>query len=290
MNCYHFGVEELKNIMSKLVIFGDSFADRMRLTKNYNSVVWYELLADRLNLQLHHYGMNGTSIEYSILKLYQYLNSDNYSTDDVIIFVCTSSTRVPLVHENLNPKYAAHWLKFLQGELVNSAEKDLVNHYQKNNLFYKTLFSFFNYDLAQTQKSHAALLLKTLPNTAVIMTAFDDILAIKPNRKVLNDTDNFLLINANLFAISTNEFAEGLKYDTFRNFFKGEVRNSHLGTTNNNILAQQLYNCIKNKSSKHFIKEEYKKNYIKLEINNTTKEIYDYELVKIWRENLRLED
>lgn len=268
----------------KLVVFGDSYASKLKRNGTLIEPVWYELLAKQLEIDLLHFGQNGTAIEYSIAKLYEYINSKDYSENDIIIFVCTSLNRLPLVHSDIPPGVAAHWLRFLDGSLN---QLEFLNFFKKHSDFYKTLFNFFNYDTAHRQKTHAAFLLKGLPNKTIIISAFEDVdEALNHNqKKLLKTTANFILINASLSTISAEEYGEGVTYESLYNFFGGEIRNAHLSKSNNIILANQLYKCIVRWDNKFFNRNKFKKNFIKLVINEETAALYDKELLPVWREN-----
>lgn len=276
--------------MTKLVIFGDSFADKVKGGPAADAVVaWYELLANSLELELLHYGCNGTSIEYSIMKLFEYINSDCYSEQDIIVFVSTSLTRNPIIHEKVPPGIASHWIKFIDGSIDITRDSNL-GHYKKHDIFYKTLFKFFNYNAAHQQRILTASLLKSLPNQVVMISAFNDIdQTLREDRKyLLKNSKNFLLLNYSLFDISNNEYELGVTYTDFHSFFSGEVRHAHLSRTNNLILANQLHKCIVDRSDKYFNKDEFKTNFIKLELTSESQLIFDNELLPIWKNNFKV--
>ncbi len=268
--------------MSNLVVFGDSFADTRWHSKEHASFIWVESLAKKLKLEAVSYGLNGTSIQYSFLKLYEYLNSDTYSTEDIIVFVCTSNSRSPIVDASIDPQTSAHWIRFLEND--SGLKKDIDKHYRTNETFYRTLFKYYNFDLAHQVRSNVAFLLKSIPNRSIIISAFDDIdfSLIESRKFLLRNDPKFLLINAKLIEISNKEII-GEDFIQFHNFFGAELRATHLSRSNNEILADQLYKCITNRSDKYFDKTQYKKNFIPLRLDSKTEELFNEEFLPDWK-------
>lgn len=264
--------------MRKLIVFGDSYADRIHnecLTddnKDLDYPIWYDILAQSLGYKLLKYGLCGSSIEYSMIKLYEYINSFEYSENDVIVFVCSSTVRIPLIHKNIPPSTASSWIKYIDGSLKH--DKRIKRFFDKHGNFFKTLFKFYNLDLAHQQRSNIAFLLKSLPNQTLIVSAFDDVdYALSDSRKhLLKNDENFILINGNLLEISNREIEQDKAGLEFLKFFNHEIRHAHLTRTNNQILAKQLYNCIVHNTPKFFDPSEFKTNIIRLS--------HDYDNIK----------
>lgn len=267
--------------MSKLIIFGDSFADKVSTHIPEDKQAWFEILSKKLDRDLVSYGLNGTSISYSTSKLFEYLNSPQYHADDIIVFVTSALSRLPLVHSKIIPNYASKWLMYLNGEL--SKKDNAWQHFHQNHNFYKMYHQFFNYEQVKQQKISIALTLKALPNLTVILSAFEDVTEglIDDRLDLLKNDTNFILINAKLFQISEAEFAPtGTTYVNFTDFFGGECRHCHLSNSNNQELADQLYNCITHQSNNYFNKDNFKKHFIPLDYTQT--EILNNELLSLW--------
>ena len=90
--------------MANLVLFGDSFCAEYEATQGKDT--WWKDVAKTLGLGINNYGVRGTSLNYSTVKYYEYLQN-SYSADDIIIFVVTSSGRSPLVHPDFLPESSA---------------------------------------------------------------------------------------------------------------------------------------------------------------------------------------
>lgn len=143
----------------KLVIFGDSFSSDHK--HDPTAETWPIIVSKRLNIQkgqYFNYSHAGSSIEYSINKLFTYLTSPQYSKDDVIIFTSTSLNRSPIIGKGIPPEYASELSRFLNGILpkVHPA----YEHYQSNADFYKTLFGYTNINLVWAHRFNLYMMLK----------------------------------------------------------------------------------------------------------------------------------
>ena len=87
--------------MSRIIIFGDSFAQDWDF-----EWTWTNLLAKKLNAQQINYAIGGSSIEYAMYQFVDYLKN-NYKDDDKIVFVVTNPARSPIVHPNYEPTSSA---------------------------------------------------------------------------------------------------------------------------------------------------------------------------------------
>jgi len=253
--------------MSKLVIFGDSFAsyrnsDSHQKAKDSKGVLWFEEVAKKLNLPFITRACAGSSFEFSKNQFWKYYNSDEYSPNDLIIFVYTSFQRSPLLAKDLPAQYASYYAAWLQGTL--SKTHFAYNHYNDNKELYKSLTKYYDIDTQYCDRNLFCLALKQIPNMTVVITAFKDLTMGLKDVSLLKDADNFIYIPGNLFELSENELINA-DYKKFNDFFGGELRNCHLSNSNNMILADQITQCIQHKTNKYFRKDKFKKKFIKLE-------------------------
>lgn len=258
----------------KLVIFGDSFASDYINDPAGKS--WHRVLADKLNIEKNNYvnySRSGSSIEYSITAFFKYISTDLYEKDDIIVFLMTSLNRSPLLIKGFPPEFASEMTRHLDGTLPK--DHPAYNHYAQYDDFYKTLFEFKSLELAWAHRLNLLMTLKNLPNLVISLSGFKHIEDHFKVSKFLESTETFLNFKPNLFDISTNELVSGTFYD-FYDLFKGECRNCHLSRTNNQILGEQLYECVVNKSSDYFDISKFKKSFI--DLNNVNIELCDAEL------------
>jgi hypothetical protein len=267
----------------KLIIFGDSFSSDYK--HDPTTETWPQILFKRLNIQPSHYfnySYAGSSIEYSISKLFTYLTSPEYDTNDIIIFTSTSLNRSPVLSKGIPPEYASELTRFLNGILPNN--HPAYEHYCSNADFYKTLFDYNNMNLVWAHRFNLYMMLKSLPNTTVLISGFKLIEDHYNVDDFLKPTENFLPIGYNLYDISTNELVNATFYE-FHQFFKGECRNCHLCKTNNIVLGNQIADCILNKSMSYFDIKKFKTQLI--DMKNIDHTVLDSELGEKYKRYLK---
>ena len=267
----------------KLIIFGDSFSSDYK--HDPTTETWPSIVANRLDIQKGHYfnySYAGSSIEYSISKLFTYLTSSEYDTNDIIIFTSTSLNRSPVLAKGIPPEYASELTRFLNGSL--SEDHPAYEHYYSNTDFYKTLFDYTNINLVWAHRFNLYMMLKSLPNTTVLVSGFKLIEDHYDVDNFLKPKENFFPIKYNLFDISSNEIINAPFYD-FLKFFKGENRNCHLCNTNNTVLGNQIADCILNKSMSYFDIKKFKTQFI--DIKNIDYNVLDNELGAKYKKYLK---
>lgn len=248
----------------KLVIFGDSFSSLGIGMSEADSSgnVWFSELAKKLKLDIKNYSHGGTSIEFSLREYGKYISSHDYDEQDIIIFVLTSIYRSPILSDKIESHYASYLTSFMDGSLPK--EHPAYAHYEKNKEMYTSIHLNFSVELANSLRKILALSLKYLPNQSIVIPAFESSLDTHNDiNHIFSSTKNCVLVKENLYDISENEY-KNCKYLEYRNFFKGDIRNCHLCNTNNLILADQIHDCIVNKSNKYFDATKYKKDFIEL--------------------------
>lgn len=219
---------KIKSRGNRLVIFGDSFARiyKHRLQENR----WQASLATRLGVaKIVSYAEEGTSLFYSLQALNNYIIND-YKKDDVIVFIVTSWTRFPVLHQgvNVNIQSQANTLAYDFGD----AEIPMPTYFKEN---LETLMFLVNNMV--TKENHGMYMrcvdaiLKSLENKYIILDAFD-------NSKYYNlhpyDKNNF-----NLFDVSENEFR--LDQSVTDVYLRQDDRVNHLSPVNHLILGKLLY-------------------------------------------------
>ena len=243
------------------MIFGDSFASDY--VNDPTGKSWHRVLADKLGIEekcYTNYSLSGSSMEYSTSSFFKYVNSA-YNKNDIIVLVMSSLNRSPLIHKEFPPGFASEMTRYLQGTLPK--DNPAYEHYVQHNSFYKTWFTFKNMDLEWAQRFNLLMTLKHLPNTVIALSGFSHIQDYYKLDNLLESTETFLNIKPALFDISNDEIIGGSFYE-FHKLFKGDPRNCHLTRTNNQILGNQLYECITSKSVSTFDKSQFKKKLIDL--------------------------
>jgi hypothetical protein len=83
--------------MTKIAIFGDSFADENH--SNLDEKSWIDILRDN-GLEVHNFSLSGTSLMWSYQKYLNFKKSDQNETIDKIIFLFTEPNRMTTQYKN----------------------------------------------------------------------------------------------------------------------------------------------------------------------------------------------
>lgn len=162
--------------MSRIIIFGDSFA--IKWPYDY---AWTNQLAKKFNAEQVNYAHGGSSIEYSLYQLKDYLQN-NYNSNDIIVFIATNPSRSPIIHRDYNPKWACFYKVAPDDE------------------YYKTLTRYTDTEIDRYKYWIVATILNSISNDTLLMCAFDEC-AEQSKRK------NFIISKFNLSTIS-NKYPE----------------------------------------------------------------------------------
>ena len=142
--------------MSRIIIFGDSFAQDWDF-----EWTWTKLLAKKLNAEQVNYAIGGSSIEYSMYQFTEYLKN-NHRDNDKIIFVATEPNRSPIVHPKYDPTSAA--LHTLTGD------KEFKQAWE---LFDKQVLKYQDVKFNAWKYTIVASMLNSINNDAIMLTAFE---------------------------------------------------------------------------------------------------------------------
>lgn len=216
--------------MSRLVIFGDSFAAD-RPEKN----TWPKLLGIRYSIPVVYHSFEGSSIEYTATKFFEYLQSD-YSETDKIVLVLTSGTRAPIVHDNYYPAWAPLF-KFLSADPALLEKLNLphfTQHLKEHSGYYETWIKFFNPKIHKSICHFMTKTLDALSNDKLILSAFED------SDSSSNASPANCHPTGNLMAISCGENMDGI----VRQGYPGkDSRANHLSEENHLILENYIHEC-----------------------------------------------
>lgn len=222
--------------MANLVLFGDSYCAEYDNTISQET--WWKRVASNLELGIKNYAVRGSSLNYSTVKYYEYLNG-SYSVDDIIIFTITSSGRSPLVHPDFPPSSSAIMQLFsTRGFSLDKIPfPDMVkNHYIDHKDFYKTWFQFYNPDLHLSQVNLIREALHGLKNKKLLINAFDEAKASDFTRLYDFHLDGCIT------EISNKEFASLNDGYPMRRMV--DERANHLSPENHDIFAEYILKCL----------------------------------------------
>lgn len=235
-------------------IYGDSFVadDSAAITgEKYN---WAYMLAEKLGYRnVINNALPGSSLECSIVSLFDDVIENKIRKDDFILFNCTSATRCPL-HYRYYDETNGHGHLWVASDIDNLLPniKDRSSDAAYN--FYSVNRNFYNL--------HSQTVLSSDLRSVIIfiqMNSVCDNTLMTFNSPVSHDmmtllmTCSFLktqhVVNTNLGWWSQCEFTN--KKNQFNNIcpHMGDFRNSHLSKSNHILVADKLYFCFKNNIS-----------------------------------------
>lgn len=222
-----------------LVLFGDSFASEWHEGEHDT---WFKMLADDLGTTYKTYGEHGSSFEYSTLKFYEYLISDEYNPEDQLVFVLTSTVRSPVINKDFLPRWAALTYgkvfyedqspKF-QKQLDRITEPD--DHFNRFKNFYKDWFLLQNDELILAQRYMLLSTLHSLPNKTVSISGWET------ETSVAHKFENH--INCLLWQASNNEISDGTIWDFIAKHGR-DFRMNHFNQQNHYILKDAVYSYL----------------------------------------------
>lgn len=219
--------------MSRLVIFGDSFA-----AERPDSEAWPKLLAEKYGVPAKYYSFPATNIEYTSIKLFQYLETD-YKEDDIIVLVLTSSARAPIVHDDYYPSWAPMYkFSLLDPDfLENLGNKHVTQHMNEHKQYYETWQRYFNPLIHQSTCYFITKTVNSLPNKKLVLSGFSD------SDPKITKTAIDCHPGGNLFDISCLEYEDNYTVEGFRGRDK---RANHLSPENHYIMLDYVYSCLEN--------------------------------------------
>lgn len=226
--------------MKKLVVFGDSFANYHFGNDEYNpSKSWANLVSQKFEIPILNYGISGSSLQFSLHKFFEYYQSKNYNSDDIIIF---------LLGDSVSRGFAVDMPPHLGVSAAMSKnhyqEKEDIEWLSKNQeSFFWSQISLFsediNFELVQTASVLSVWAKKNVSNKVIVIRNFATKINLKIEKlnKNLNSTKNFYLFldpKYNLFDISRKEFSSLLSKEHITTY---DNRINHFSECNRKVLA-----------------------------------------------------
>lgn len=254
--------------MKKIVTFGDSFIQPGFGTGNGKRLLGVaEILAQKLSLPGVHYGLGGSSLQYSVKKFVDYAShADLYDPEDLILFVLTSDDRVylpdapdqslsvvPGLSEELS---TSHWFMNLLSRPGNKewADKNLKHaQFVKDKIYHWSI---------NTETLRTLALLRAWAgvhsNTVLVISAFDINemhFTIPMITELSSNTANFFTYlslgnHTSLLDYSSKEFAS--HEDFMKTLCNTDPRLNHFTSENRSRLAQIIFEVFTTKSMVNF--------------------------------------
>jgi len=244
---------------NKIVIFGDSYA-------NSEPVDWSWSNKLKTYYDVVNFAQAGSSDVYSRIQLFDYLQSNEYSEDDVILFFATSLWRMNLltvfekVHEQSTyMTHAANILgKFRGSQPLHEGDNKCIK--SDPNFFFK-YHEYLQKDTLNLYKQRLlhAKLLKDLPNFVVYYDTFykahQNVFATNGeiSNEIVNDTqifDDTMLQDNHAFVYVKGDLVyECSKHPEHRMSVQDKIHN-HLNKKQNKVFFEQVCKTIEYRRNK----------------------------------------
>ena len=257
--------------MKKIVVFGDSFVNYDWVENETNKLSWSYFLSLRLNLPLVNYGISGSGLNYSMIKFTQYVNSEDYDIEDIIIFALTNEQR--LYSWNMPTPSLGIFYNLLDViETRPPEERQWINENKDNALWAmnEIYHPSINYSILKIASFFQNWAKYHYTNTVIVLRGFNTLPEGEKISKLLTlvkPLDNYFPIlgeEDTLSTVSSQEFNYSLlhKYMLDQNAkFPGlDYRVNHLSTVNREILANKIESMINTQSINSWNNFKFKKN------------------------------
>lgn len=237
--------------MSKLIVYGDSYASSNEYSKG-----WTSFLAERLNLQEINRAVDGSSSEYAIEKFINDFKNDIIKDDDIIIFALSTPGRLNLLHQQEFPGTAAQFLHDVSTD--NSSYKwykQNRQHLQWYSLNRNSNESGINLEsyihmLRNFAEIHPNIKLLLLENTDHY-----------PEMPYSNTVPNFLRPKIYLTDIANSEINNFTSYFDWTSSISGvDCRTNHLSNKNKEILINLVIESLEKMTVSHITYDKFMSN------------------------------
>lgn len=203
--------------MSRLVVFGDSYASEILENKN----TWQHILSKNLDCaDTISYGLGGTSFQYSLDTFFEYIEKD-YQTTDIIVFLISHSARMPYLHDTAKLEWSSFITKAVEGYDDPHATIEECEHWVQFSKEYKFIFEHV---MSETRsRMNYFFLRNTIEN-------------LKNKHTIIQCFPHVYGMDFNLFDISQSEFKNPTMHKA-----SFDTRPNHLSGPNHLVLANQMF-------------------------------------------------
>jgi hypothetical protein len=241
--------------MKKIVAFGDSYVNYDWIDiKEHN---WVDYLGKILNLPVLNYGISGSGLGYAMDSFVKYTNSNEYFSEDIIIFVTSSDQR--LYTSNMyNARLGSKIIQRPEWKLEREDEVWLKENGESALWAIMNLYDpKINYELIKTLSFLQTWAQHRLSNTLIVIRAFGKDVSnghdIEKLTELIKFSENFFpLIDSDttLGQISTVEYSKFHLRTLHQQYWKGiDYRINHLSQYHRMELAKMISNVISTKSA-----------------------------------------
>lgn len=193
--------------MDKIIIFGDEIS--INLHKSF------------LNYEVLNKSQYGVSLKYCIHTLMNYRASNEYSTNDVILFSVPKNTKSPIINADvMNPSFAAlYYPELVLRDIANNNKitQESVNeikvkggavaveHYKQFYDFYKIYYTLYSVKQIVAERFMLLNILKQLPNKVFLLQDSENLVYDWTHRQ-LSENDHLVISRSIELLSSTDTF------------------------------------------------------------------------------------
>tara|TARA_Y100000004_G_C8883618_1_gene398710 strand:+ start:22 stop:825 length:804 start_codon:yes stop_codon:yes gene_type:complete len=235
---------------SKIIIFGDSYADpEDNLKENKDVTTWYELLSKKY--QIKNFGKAGTGPHYSFTKYYKFISKKQNLNEWICIFLLSGEDRInfygaPKDSNNINWDFEKKESWWATGDNLEKEKRFYENFKSEIDFFFLTMHD----DLIWSNFKNLGFLYMNS-----LLLGMKTIVFYTCGLKILNDMiyENFFKLNTSHFHLSTKELGtvaseEIIDKQELDGYSYHDYRRNHLSQENHIILYENIKNMIKNKN------------------------------------------
>jgi len=264
---------------SKIIIFGDSFADpEDRRVENKEVTAWYEFLSK--NYQVINHAKSGTGPHYSFVEYYKFISKKQNFNDWICIFLLSGEDRInfygaPYDSNNINWDFDSKKSRWATVETLEKEKKFYENFKSEIDFFYLTNHNELKWS---NIKNLGFLYLNSLLLNMKTIVFFTFGLKILRRESYVDFTrlnnNNFYLCPFDLGEMTENEFID--KDETYGYDFD-DYRKNHMSNVNHKILYENIEKLINNdhKLLPYVKNIDYIRNFGKIRDTKTGRYIYD---------------
>jgi hypothetical protein len=257
--------------MKKIVFFGDSYANYEWVPYDISHLTWHEIISSNLELPIINYGTSGTGLNYSMSKFLEYINSENYDSNDIIIWITSHEQR--LYTRSMTSPHLGTFHNFSKDKIKKLGKDDRAWIEENSEHAVWAMENYYdpsiNYSILKVVSFLKQWCIANKNNTVVLLKGQ----CFLPGGGDINDLLRYMTEGKNFFPIlehkhsldmiSYNEFSTEELYKYMLSNKKGvspgiDRRVNHLSYVNRCILARQLTEIIANRSLAYWNRDEYK--------------------------------
>lgn len=243
--------------MKKLVVFGDSFVNYDWVFKETEKLSWCYFLSKKLSIPMINFGISGSGLNYSMIKFVEYLNSNDYDKQDIIVWALTNEQR--LFSWSMPDPSMGIFYNLLDSLKYRSIEEVKWITKNKDHALWameKIYHPSINYSIIKILSFLKCWADNNLSNNVIVLKCFQTLLGGEKISSLLNiiepSTNFFPIIDEPLSLVSSQEFSNSSLHEYMLNQnkkFPGlDYRVNHLSTINRLILSKKIFDVLNYKS------------------------------------------